>query len=251
MAASSALAAVRAPQLVALRERLAAVVARPHVGPAMLPTGIAALDAALSAGGLPRGRLTEVIAVPGSGATSLVWQWVAQVVGAESWAAVVDARHTLSPRDWAGLGEHEGLWIVRPPDPSQAAWCADVVLRSGAFSLVVVDGAPAASRETVTRLTRLAHESDAALVFVHATTRGGSPGSAVRLAVTRRDAATVTVHVQKGGAPTAVVVPYVAAVPEVLPPAGVVADRRGGEGGEAPQVRMRVSVPSTRSYRGN
>ena len=232
MAAVPALSSSRAPQLVALRERLAAVVARPHVGPAVFPTGIAALDAALSEGGLPRGRLTEVIAVPGSGATSLVWQWVAQAVATESWAAVIDARQTLSPRDWSSFGEQEGVWIVQPPDPARAAWCADIVLRSGAFSLVVVDGAPAASRETVTRLTRLAHESDAALVFVHSTTRGGSPGSAVRLAVTRRDAATVTVHVQKGGAPTAVVVPYVAVVAEVLPPAGVVADRRGGGGGE-------------------
>ena len=59
------------------------------------------------------------------------------------WVAYVDAQRTLDPRDWAHLGDAEGVWMIRPRDATRAAWCADVLLRSGAFALVVLDGAPA------------------------------------------------------------------------------------------------------------
>ena len=56
--------------------------------------------------------------------------------------------------------------MVRPTDAARAAWCADVLLRCSAFSLVVIDSAPPLSRAIAVRLTRLARESSAALVVV-------------------------------------------------------------------------------------
>jgi RecA/RadA recombinase len=110
---------------------------------------------------------------------------VERAASAGVWVAYVDATRTLAPRDWAeaearavaaaarspldrggGGGEGGRLWVVRPHDPARAAWCADVLLRSGAFGLVVLDGAPPLSRAIAVRLTRLARESDAALVAV-------------------------------------------------------------------------------------
>jgi recombination protein RecA len=125
-----------------LRAQLAALLAPAPSGEEPLATGVEVLDAAL-AGGIPRGRVTELVAVPGSGATTLVRQLVETTAARDGcWAAVVDATRTLAPRDWAHLGMHEGVWIIRPRDPARAAWCADVLLRSGAFALVVLDGAP-------------------------------------------------------------------------------------------------------------
>jgi hypothetical protein len=48
--------------------------------------------------------------------------------------------------------------VIRPADPAKAPWCADVLLRSGAYAMVVLDGVPALARSTVLRLTRLAHD---------------------------------------------------------------------------------------------
>ena len=51
--------------------------------------------------------------------------------------AYIDASRTLAPRDWVGSDERT-LWIIRPPEAARAAWCADVLLRSGSFALVVL-----------------------------------------------------------------------------------------------------------------
>ncbi|MBC7843224.1 MAG: hypothetical protein H7099_12965 [Gemmatimonadaceae bacterium] len=48
--------------------------------------------------------------------------------------------------------------MIRPADPAKAPWCADVLLRSGAYALVVLDGVPALPRSSILRLTRLAHD---------------------------------------------------------------------------------------------
>ncbi len=131
-----------------------------------LATGLAALDAILPDHGLPRGRLTEITGAPGSGRTTIARQLVAATLHTGWWVAYVDADRTLAPRDWAALGVYDGLWVVRPDDPARGAWCADVLLRSGAFGLVVLDGAPALSRVVAVRLVRLARASDAALVLL-------------------------------------------------------------------------------------
>jgi hypothetical protein len=131
-----------------------------------LPTGLSELDGALQGGGLPRGRLTEIVGARGSGKTTLLRRIVEEAVERAGWVAYIDATRTLAPRDWAHLGEYEGVWMIRPTDPARAAWCADVLLRCGAFSLVVIDSAPALGRTIAVRLTRLARESSAALVVV-------------------------------------------------------------------------------------
>jgi hypothetical protein len=100
--------------------------------------------------------------------------------------AYVDAQRTLDARDWVHLGDAEGVWIIRPRDAGRAAWCTDVLLRSGAFALVVLDGAPVLSKSAAVRLTRLARESNAAFVVLGDRTGGASQlGGAVRLLVER------------------------------------------------------------------
>jgi len=151
-----------------------------------LPTGVAALDAVLVGGGLPRGRLTEIVGPTGSGKTTLTRVVVESTVAAHGWVAYVDAQRTLDARDWVHLGDAEGVWIIRPRDAGRAAWCADVLLRSGAFALVVLDGAPVLSKSAAVRLTRLARDSNAALVVLGDRTGGASQlGGAVRLLVER------------------------------------------------------------------
>jgi recombination protein RecA len=151
-----------------------------------LPTGVAALDAVLLGGGLPRGRLTEIVGPTGSGKTTLARAIVESTVAAHGWVAYVDAQCTLDARDWVHLGDAEGVWIIRPRDGGRAPWCADVLLRSGAFALVVLDGAPMLTKSAAVRLTRLARESNAALVLLGDRTGGASQlGGAVRLLVER------------------------------------------------------------------
>jgi hypothetical protein len=151
-----------------------------------LSTGVDALDAVLLGGGLPRGRLTEIAGAAGSGKTTLARAIVESTVAAHGWVAYVDAQRTLDARDWVHLGDAEGVWIIRPRDATRAAWCADVLLRSGAFALVVLDGAPMLSKSAAVRLTRLARESNAVLVLLADRTGAASQlGGAVRLLVER------------------------------------------------------------------
>ena len=170
--------------LPSLRHQLAALLPPLRAGIAVIPTGITPLDRVLSDGGLPSGRLTEILGRRGSGRTTLVRQLVTEAVAARRWVAVVDGSRTLAPRDWAAIGDSGRLWVVRPPDPDRGAWCADILLRSGAFSVVVLDGALALPRHVAVRLTRLAREQD--VVLVVAGEEGGVVGRAVRLRITRR-----------------------------------------------------------------
>ena len=167
-----------------------------------MPTGIDALDRALASYGLPRGRLTEVIGATGK--LSLLRRVVSAAIERGEWVAYVDASRTLAPRDWADLTDM-GFWIVRPPEAAKAAWCADVLLRSAAFSLVVLDSAPPISRAVAVRLTGLARESNAAFVTVASATvgAGGAAGAtrlggAVRLRVHRRRQR-LRIAIEKGG----------------------------------------------------
>ena len=158
-----------------------------------LPTGVEALDAALVGGGFPPGRLTEIAGARGSGTATLLRHVVEATIARAGWVACIDAARTLAPRDWAHLGAAEGFWMIRPRDPARAAWCADVLLRCSAFTLVVIDSAPRLTRAIAVRLTRLARESNAALVVVSEEDTGvgggggGSSmlGGAVRLRLRR------------------------------------------------------------------
>jgi ABC-type oligopeptide transport system ATPase subunit len=140
----------------------------------------------LLGGGLPRGRLTEIVGGTGGGKTTLTRAIVETTVEAHGWVAYIDAQRTLDARDWVHLGDTEGMWMIRPHDATRAAWCADVLLRSGAFALVVLDGAPLLSKAAAVRLTRLARESNAAFVVLGERGAATQLGGAVRLVVERR-----------------------------------------------------------------
>jgi len=192
-----------------------------------LRTGIEQLDATLVGGGLPRGRLTEIVGARGSGKTTLLRQIVETTVEQSGWVAYIDATRTLSPRDWAHLGTREGVWMVRPTDGTRAAWCADVLLRCSAFSLVVVDSAPPLTRAIAVRLTRLARESSAALVVVKDDDHNAVLLSgAVRLRVRRERSAP---HRGGGGSNARSVIQ--ASSPPPPPPTSLPSpwDRRAGE----------------------
>jgi recombination protein RecA len=205
---------VSASSLAALRQRIAAVTAPAPAEVDGLPTGIAALDRAL-AGGLPKGRLTEITGPLGSGKTSLVRQIITT---ANQRVAYIDAARTLVPRDWAHVS---ALWVVRPPEPRRGAWSADVLLRSGAFGLVVLDGAPLLTRAVTMRLTQLARESDAALLVLgeeHVL----PTGTAVRLRVN-----SWRITVEKGGSHETTEVPRERGLARRLCTHPEVPDRRG------------------------
>ena len=180
-------------------ESLRALLPPPLPQASGMPTGVEALDDALASGGLPRGRLTEVTGATGK--LTLVRGIVDAAVRRGEWVAYIDASRTLAPRDWAQLGGGT-LWVVRPPEAVKAAWCADVLLRSAAFSLVVLDSAPPISRAVAVRLTGLARESNAAFLVVGAA--GATRlGGAVRLRVSRRrqrgELGKLTIAIEKGG----------------------------------------------------
>ena len=189
--------------LALLRQQLATVLAPERPAAPGLPTGIPGLDARLIAGGLPRGRLSELVGTAGSGVTTILRRLVARAIAEGASVAVVDASRTLDPRDWTaepvaraargaggvqawGAIDHAAqLVIVRPASAVRGAWCADVLLRSGAFALVVLDGAPAISRAVSVRLMGLARDRNAALLVSGAPGRATQLGGSVRLRVRR------------------------------------------------------------------
>lgn len=170
--------------LALLRQQLAAVVAGTPSATPGLPTGLAALDRALPGGGIPHGRITELLAPPGLGKTTIAHSLVAATMRSGGGVAWIDATRTLDPRSATSTVasvDLESLWVVRPPDPARAPWCADLLLRSGAFALVVLDGAPVLPRAVAVRLAQLARESDAALLLLGEGTRASDIGGALRL----------------------------------------------------------------------
>jgi hypothetical protein len=207
---------VSASSLLALKQRLAAVTAPPPVEErdGVAATGIVALDRALS-GGLPRGRLTEITGPLGNGKTSLVRHIIAR---SNQRVAYIDATRTLVPRDWAHVNT---LWVIRPPTPQRGAWSADVLLRSGAFGLVVLDSAPPLTRAVTMRLSQLSRESDAVLLVLGEETMLQT-GTAVRLRVS-----SWRVTVEKGGSHEMLEVPREQRVARRLCTHPEVPDRRG------------------------
>jgi hypothetical protein len=177
-----------------------------------------------------------MVGEPGSGKTTLMRTFVEAVVEDQGWVAYIDAQRTLDPRDWIHLGDEQGVWMIRPQDASRAAWCADVLLRSSAFALVVLDGAPLLSRSTAVRLTRLAKESNAAFVVLGDRAGGATQlGGAVRLLVDRRRRPnhSIDVRVEKGGILKTVEVNCAIAVARRLCTHPEVPDRRGVARGPA------------------
>jgi len=107
-------------------------------------TGSIGLDIALGVGGLPRGRVVEVYGPEASGKTTLTLQVVAEVQRAGGTAAFVDAEHALDPSYAEKLGVNVNDLLVSQPDTGeQALEITDMLVRSGAVDLVVIDSVAA------------------------------------------------------------------------------------------------------------
>jgi recombination protein RecA len=110
----------------------------------VIPTGSIALDVALGIGGLPRGRIIEIYGPESSGKTTLTLHAIANAQRAGGIAAFIDAEHALDPDYAAKLGvDTEQLLVSQPDTGEQALEIADMLIRSGAIDLVVIDSVAA------------------------------------------------------------------------------------------------------------
>jgi recombination protein RecA len=107
-------------------------------------TGSLGLDIALGVGGLPRGRVVEIYGPESSGKTTLTLQVIANCQKNGGTAAFVDAEHALDPGYAAKLGvDVDDLLVSQPDTGEQALEIADMLVRSGAVDVVVVDSVAA------------------------------------------------------------------------------------------------------------
>jgi recombination protein RecA len=107
-------------------------------------TGSLGLDIALGIGGLPRGRVVEIYGPESSGKTTLTLQVIANCQKNGGTAAFVDAEHALDPTYAAKLGVNvDDLLVSQPDTGEQALEIADMLVRSGAVDVVVVDSVAA------------------------------------------------------------------------------------------------------------
>lgn len=110
----------------------------------VIPTGSIALDSALGIGGLPRGRVVEIYGPESSGKTTLTLQVVAQAQKLGGTCAFVDAEHALDPSYAQKLGVNvDDLLVSQPDTGEQALEIADMLVRSGAIDVVIVDSVAA------------------------------------------------------------------------------------------------------------
>jgi recombination protein RecA len=117
---------------------------RPVVQTAVIPTGSIALDVALGVGGLPRGRVVEVYGPESSGKTTVALHAVANAQRAGGIAAFIDAEHALDPEYAKALGVDTDAMLVSQPDTGeQALEIADMLIRSGALDIIVIDSVAA------------------------------------------------------------------------------------------------------------
>ena len=109
-----------------------------------IPTGAINLDAAVGIGGIPRGRITEIYGPESSGKTTLCLHVVANAQKAGGVAAYIDAEHALDTEYARKLGvDVESLLISQPDTGEQALEICDILVRSGAVDVVVIDSVAA------------------------------------------------------------------------------------------------------------
>jgi len=110
----------------------------------VVSTGSLGLDIALGVGGLPRGRVVEIYGPESSGKTTLTLQVIAEMQKLGGTAAFVDAEHALDPGYAAKLGVNvDDLLVSQPDTGEQALEIVDMLVRSGAVDIVVVDSVAA------------------------------------------------------------------------------------------------------------
>ena len=116
----------------------------PAVRVAVIPTGAINLDAAIGIGGIPRGRITEIYGPESSGKTTLCLHIIANCQKAGGVAAFIDAEHALDIEYARKLGvDVDNLLVSQPDTGEQALEIADVLVRSGAVDVVVIDSVAA------------------------------------------------------------------------------------------------------------
>jgi recombination protein RecA len=110
----------------------------------VIPTGSIALDVALGIGGLPRGRVVEIYGPESSGKTTVALHAIANAQKGGGIAAFIDAEHALDPEYAQKLGvDTEALLVSQPDTGEQALEIMDMLIRSGAIDIVVVDSVAA------------------------------------------------------------------------------------------------------------
>jgi recombination protein RecA len=113
-------------------------------GISVVPTGSLALDLALGVGGIPRGRIVEVFGPEGSGKTTVCLHIIAEAQAKGGIAAFIDAEHALDPTYARELGVNiDELLVSQPDSGEQALEIADMLVRSAALDLVVIDSVAA------------------------------------------------------------------------------------------------------------
>jgi recombination protein RecA len=110
----------------------------------VIPTGSISLDVALGIGGLPRGRVVEIYGPESSGKTTVALHAVAGAQRAGGIAAFVDAEHALDPDYARRLGvDTDALLVSQPDTGEQALEITDMLVRSGALDIIVIDSVAA------------------------------------------------------------------------------------------------------------
>ena len=113
-------------------------------GITVIPTGSLALDIALGVGGIPKGRVVEVFGPEGSGKTTVCLHMIAEAQSKGGIAAFIDAEHALDPTYARELGVNiDELLVSQPDSGEQALEIADMLVRSAALDLVVIDSVAA------------------------------------------------------------------------------------------------------------
>src|SRR5205809_1369103 len=117
---------------------------QPNVGVAAISTGALALDIALGIGGLPRGRVVEVYGPESSGKSTLAMHVVAEAQRNGGVCAYIDAEHAMDPVYASAIGVNvDELLISQPDTGEQALEITDMLIRSGALDVIVIDSVAA------------------------------------------------------------------------------------------------------------
>jgi len=156
---------------------------------AVIPSGSLALDDALGVGGYPRGRIVEIFGPESSGKTTLTLHAIAEVQALGGIAAFIDAEHAFDLRYARGVGIDLGRLLVSQPDcGEQGLEIAEMLTRSGAIDLVVIDSVAALvpkaeiegdmgdahmglqarlMSQALRKLTAVAHRSNTTIIFIN------------------------------------------------------------------------------------
>jgi recombination protein RecA len=117
---------------------------RPNLTVDVIPTGSIALDLALGAGGVPRGRIVEIYGQESSGKTTLAYHIIAEAQRRGGSAAFIDAEHAVDPLYARNLGvDIDNLLVAQPDTGEEALEIMDALVRSNALDVIVLDSVAA------------------------------------------------------------------------------------------------------------